>query len=143
MLREEMERANLKQGEFAQLLGIHRPLVNRIVKGEILPNRNTAERMCQTLKQPILRLFPADDINLFPCGSEFAKNDCIQAETSDSKRKETRRAKKLTVRLSETAAAAFQPERLRVCGFHSQTELIHAVARWLNQRYAEEKERGK
>lgn len=139
MLREEIERAGFTQGQFASEIGIERPLINKIVVGAILPNVSTAQKMCKTLKRPILSLFDEKDINLSECGAEFASCPCIQAKIHiTSKRKEVRTAKKLTIRLSDYAARAFSPEVLAASGFRNQTELIHAVARWLLDKYEKE-----
>ena len=136
MLREEIERAGFTQGQFASEIGIKRPLVNKIVNGAILPNVATAQKMCNTLKRPILSLFDEKDINLYDCGAEFASCPCLQAEKAiHGKRVEKRTNKKLTVRLSDYAVKAFAPDVLAASGFRSQTELIHAVARWLMEKY--------
>lgn len=136
MLREEIERAGFTQGQFASEIGIERPLINKIVVGAILPNVSTAQKMCKTLKRPILSLFDEKDINLSGCGAEFASCPCIQAERAvHGKQVEKRTNKKITVRLSDYAVRAFTPEVLAASGFRSQTELIHAVARWLIEKY--------
>jgi len=51
------ERRGFKQDEFAQLLGVQRPILSQWENGHSLPPRAVRERISELLEKPITMLF--------------------------------------------------------------------------------------
>ena len=53
MLKSKIKRSNLKQGEFAKLLGITEVSLSHYVNGKAFPKMDVLYKMAETLKMPV------------------------------------------------------------------------------------------
>lgn len=135
-MKERFAEAGLTQMEVAEQIGVTRPVMSMICNGQVLPNKDTAEKICDAVKLPILALYSAEDIHLAECGKKYAKNAVIIAQDGKPPHRiEERTAKKFTARLTPWAEEVLTEDIVHACGFRSLTDWLHACIRDLNITY--------